>query len=286
MNHSQHAAASDIIEQELVSLHGNLERVMGCDVVALISPIRFDLDCVVRDVLENLKHRGKRLVVLLETGGGLIEITQRVVDVLRHHYDRVEFVIPDFAMSAGTVLAMSGDVIYMDYYSILGPIDPQMKRPDGEGYIPALGYIEQYERLIEKSQKGILTTAEMAILLQKFDMAELASYEHARELSVNLIQEWLTKYKFKDWNVADDKKKERAEEIARKLNQTERWHSHGRGISMAVLRGELELKISDFGEDSNLSSAIRKYHTLLVDYMRKRDHIGVLHSRSGYALVA
>ena len=46
---------------------------------------------------------------------------------------------------------MAGDAIYMDYFSVLGPIDPQL--PKDDKMIPALGYLEQYKRLIEKSQK-------------------------------------------------------------------------------------------------------------------------------------
>ena len=78
-------------------------------------------------------------------------------------------------MSAGTVLVMSGDAIHMDYYSLLGPIDPQVQRPGATGLIPALGYLIQYERLIEKGRQGILTTAEAQILIDCFDQAELYS---------------------------------------------------------------------------------------------------------------
>ena len=50
---------------------------------------------------------------------------ERTVGIIRQHYFQVDFIIPDKAMSAGTVCALSGDNIYMDYYSQLGPIDPQ-----------------------------------------------------------------------------------------------------------------------------------------------------------------
>src|SRR5579863_7668178 len=102
-------------------------------------------------------------------------------------------------MSAGTVLVMSGDAIHMDYYSLLGPIDPQLERAGSADLVPALGYLVQFERLIEKSRKGKLTTAELTFLVEKFDPAELYSYEQARELSIALLKEWLVRYKFKNW---------------------------------------------------------------------------------------
>lgn len=97
----------------------------------------------IRAAVEDLRQREERphrLAVLLTTSGGLIETVQRIVETLRHHYDHVSFVIPNFALSAGTVLAMSGDEIYMDYYSRLGPIDPQVQTVRGR-QVPALGYL-------------------------------------------------------------------------------------------------------------------------------------------------
>lgn len=122
------------------------------------------------------------MIVILETEGGYIEVAQRIAETLRHHYKRVEFVVPNFAMSAGTVLVMSGDAIHMDYFSILGPIDPQVDNVNGQ-QVPALGYLVQYDRLLKKAQQGTLNTAEITFLIEKFDPAELYRYEQARELS-------------------------------------------------------------------------------------------------------
>src|SRR6266478_8628579 len=44
------------------------------------------------------------------------------------------------------VRSMSGDSIYMDYYSRLGPIDPQVETRQGKN-VPALGYLERYNAL-------------------------------------------------------------------------------------------------------------------------------------------
>jgi hypothetical protein len=221
-------------------------------------------------------------------------VVQRIVDTFRHYYGYVEFFVPNHAMSAGTVLAMSGDAIYMDYYSVLGPIDPQLPKRDGSGMVPALGYLEQYERPVKKSRNGKLTTAELSFLISKFDPAELYDYEQARELSVSLLKEWLVKYKFKDWKKTKTRKlavtatmrRKRAEEIARKLNQTGHWHSHGRGSSMEVLRRDLKLLIEDFGEEPELKQKVREYHTLLGDYMMKRGISGFLHANGKYRPLA
>ena len=170
-------------------------------------------------------------------------------------------------------LAMSGDDIYMDYFSVLGPIDPQL--PKDDKMVPALGYLEQYDRLIRKSAAGTLTTAELAFLINRFDPAELYMYEQARELSISLLKEWLVKYKFKNWKITKTRKLKvtremrvkRAEEIAKTLNKIDKWNSHGRGIHMAVLRRDLKLLIRDFSEIDGLSDGIKDYHRLLQDYL-------------------
>ena len=99
-------------------------------------------------------------------------------------------------MSAGTILALSADRIMMDHLSCLGPIDPQIER-DGNLF-PALSYLNQFERLNRKSEKGELTTAEYA-LLNKLDLGELYRFEQARELSIELLIKWLSQYKFGDY---------------------------------------------------------------------------------------
>ena len=136
--------------------------------------------------------------MVLETNGGSIEVVERISDVFRHHFKFVVFVIPNVAYSAGTVLTLSGDTIYMDYYSVLGPIDPQIRNREGR-WVPGLGYLEKYNALVEKSRKNEITQAELEFLIRKFDPAELFALEQAKTHSSDLIERWLCQYKFKDW---------------------------------------------------------------------------------------
>jgi hypothetical protein len=74
----------------------------------------------------------------------------------------------------------------------------------------------------------------------------------------------------------------RAVAIAKKLNEPEKWHSHGYGISMEVLRRDLNLLIDDFDENPDVGAKIKDYHSLLDDYMTKRGNTGVLHTVEQY----
>lgn len=262
------------------------------DILGFSGPLIYPVDETVRNVVESMKARSKRqrkLAVVLQSSGGYIEVVHRIVDTLRHHYKIVDFLVPNYAYSAGTVLVMSGDAIYMNYFSRLGPIDPQVETASGK-QVSALGYLVQWERLLEKAKQGTLTTAEAQLMIAGFDQAELHQYEQQRELSVSLLKDWLVKYKFKNWKLTSTRKLgvtrrmkiERAEEIARVLNEPEKWHSHGHGISMEVLRRDLNLLISDFDANPQIGEAIKNYHALLDDYMTKRGNAGVLHTVGQY----
>lgn len=280
-----------LLDQKLEAIE---QSVGDADAIFFNGDITPGSDQLLRVAIEHVKRKKpqrRSLIFVLQTDGGYIEIVERMVNILRHHYSRVEFLVPDHAMSAGTVLALSGDKIYMDYFSTLGPIDPQVERPDSRKSIPVQGYLAQYNRLLEKDRLGQITTAELNILVSKFDQAEIYQFEQAIELSVTLLKRWLVEYKFKGWKKTENSgkrvtkkmKDERAEQIARELNDSARWHVHGRGIPMEVLRKDLKIKIDDFGEIQELRDAVKSYTTLLADYtMRTRQHSVVVHARGLY----
>lgn len=80
---------------------------------------------------------------------------------------------------------MSADDIYMNYFSQLGPVDPQFF-VDGK-WVPVLGYLEKFEELNKKSQEESITPLEYA-LIQKLDSADIHRYEQAREHSAELLK--------------------------------------------------------------------------------------------------
>lgn len=275
------------VESEITRRLLEIEKYLDCDVITCILPIAPPMDDLIRDSIEDISERSGKLLVILETNGGHIETAERVANVLRHHYpNEVSFLVPNFAMSAGTVLVMSGDAILMDYYSILGPIDPQLRNKDGH-MVPALGYLEKYGELIERSRKGDLSAAELAILVQKYDPAQIHRYEQARDHSVDLLKKWLAVYKFKNWKktqtgqktVTKRMREARAAQIAKNLNDTKRWRSHGRGLSMDVIRTDLNLVVENFGDDAELNKRIRSYYRLLQDHMSGKGHGIALHTR-------
>lgn len=183
---------------------------------------------------------------------------------------------------------MSGDRIYMDYSSALGPIDPQVW--NGKDWVPALGYLDKVNQLLEKAAKNQLSNAEF-LILQNQDLALLSRYEQARDLTVTLLKKWLVQFKFRDWAmhatdqtkkgqpVTKQEKEDRAQEIARLLGDNKVWHSHGRMIGPETLTSVLRLRINDYSSDTVLRPLVRSYNDLLTEYIARQGFKYFLHSR-------
>jgi len=121
----------------------------------------YDIHKLIVELAEEKKH--KSLVIILTTPGGSILAVERFVNLLRHHYEKINFIVPDYAYSAGTIFCMSGDELYMNYYSVVGPIDPQVQNKEGK-WVSALGYLDKINEMISKSKNGELSPVEYAII--------------------------------------------------------------------------------------------------------------------------
>lgn len=268
-----------------------LEAHINADVMLFHGPIFPSVEKRFREFIEDLKSETPardRIAIILNTPGGSAETVEKLVEIVRYHYHEVLFIIPDEAMSAGTIFALSGDAIYMDYTSSLGPIDPQVN--NGKDWVPALGYLDQVEKMIEKSAKGTLTDAEL-VILQNLDLAMLSRFEQAKNLTITLLKKWLVEYKFKDWkthgtnpskigqDVTTAEKEQRAEEIAVLLSDNKIWHSHGRKIGVRTIQNLLKLKIEDYSTNDEMRRKILAYSEFITDYINRHDYPFFLHNR-------
>lgn len=271
----------------LNSTLAELESKIDSDVLTYYGPIVDGNENVLLDIVEDLAkdvNKKEQLAIVLTTTGGSAMAVERYVNIIRKHYQKIIFIIPDYAYSAGTIFSMSGGEIWMDYFSVLGPIDPQVKNKEGN-FVPALGYLDKVNELIKKAQDNKLTNAEF-LILKDFDLAELRAYEQAKELTISLLKKWLVKYKFKNWSTHESngapvtlkEKEKRAEEIAAALGDNKKWKSHGRPINIEELE-ELKLKIEDFSDNDELRNVIRNYYKLLQNYTKTYNFNLFIHTR-------
>lgn len=264
-----------------------IEKIVNADIFWYYGAIDDRYKSLFIEEIERLAANKKhdKLYFCITTYGGIVEMTEVMVNVMRNFYNEVYFVVPDYAYSAGTILCMSGDKIYMNYYSSLGPIDPQV--PVNGKYVSAQGYIDQFEIIKEKSRNGTITAIEAQMALN-LNLADLNFYIQARNLTISLLKKWLVQYKFKDWNchhsdespVTNEDKQKRAEEIALILGDNSMWHTHGRHIGMETLKSVIKLKIEDLGQTPELQGAIRDYHSLAIDVATQNQYALFMHSKN------
>lgn len=64
--------------------------------------------------------------LILHTPGGLVLAAEQIAEALSRHTGPVQVIVPHYAMSGGTLIAMAADEIVMDPNAVLGPVDPQL----------------------------------------------------------------------------------------------------------------------------------------------------------------
>lgn len=64
--------------------------------------------------------------LILHTPGGMMFAAEMVALALKRRPGKVTVMVPYYAMSGGTLIALSANEILMDEHSVLGPLDPQI----------------------------------------------------------------------------------------------------------------------------------------------------------------
>lgn len=242
--------------------------VMAADVHKGKQPISINYSDLlpITDQLSTLT--GVALDLILETPGGSGETAEDIIKVLRKRYESVAMIVPGAAKSAGTIMTMAGDEILMGRASALGPIDAQIM---WQGKVfSAHALLQGMDKIKEEVNQTKALNRAYVPILQNISPGELQHAQNSLDFAVELVTDWLCRYKFKDWQthsstgsvVTEIEKRERANQIASALSDHGRWKTHGRSIMLDDLRG-LRLKITDYTEQPELEDAITRYYTLL-----------------------
>jgi len=69
--------------------------------------------------------------LIIHTPGGIALAATQIAFALKAHKGKTTVMIPHYAMSGGTLIALAADEILMDPQAILGPVDPQIRTERG-----------------------------------------------------------------------------------------------------------------------------------------------------------
>ena len=97
-----------------------------------------DAESVLRAIRET--PSGRPIEIILHTPGGLVLAASQIAIALADHEGTVTAVVPHYAMSGGTLIALAADEIVIDRHAALGPVDPQL------GQYPAASILAAIER--------------------------------------------------------------------------------------------------------------------------------------------
>src|SRR5215510_7702690 len=119
--------------QERSAVLREISTELSAGVVAYVTGDRENLETevgtdVLRQVPRHLEAIGKqdRLALVLYTLGGDANTAWPFVDFLRGYCDELLVLVPFWAHSAGTLIALGADTIYMTRFGTLSPIDPSV----------------------------------------------------------------------------------------------------------------------------------------------------------------
>jgi len=258
---------SDIRKKPVIAYIAN---VVNSNIKAVCS-IEYSDDLPFSELVNTIPKNEKDIDILLVTPGGSGTQVAKFVDKLRSRFDTVSFILPNIAMSAGTIFAMSGDEIVMTNSSYLGPIDPQVPNKDGM-YVPAQSILTLIEEIQSKGEvairKGVNPDWTDLQILRQIDPKEIGNAINGSKYSVELVENYLHDYKFRTWimhsagnPVTSAEKKQRANEIANQLCKHSLWKTHGRGITREAAWDVCKLKITH-SEAIGLDQAIKRFWAL------------------------
>lgn len=230
-------------------------------------------DLPFKEMVTTIPVDEKEIDIVLITPGGLAAQVNNFVNVLRPRFDKVTFVLLDMAMSAGTILIMSGDDIIMSADSKFGPIDPQIPNKEGR-FVPAQSILLAIRDIQERGQKKIDAGQQPdwtdITILNSINHHDIGSAIGASNYSIQMVKNYLVKYKFRQWTshtrsgapVTSDEKEQRAEEIANLLCNHSVWKNHGHAINRIAAWSECKLKITHSETISGLDRVMRRMRAL------------------------
>ena len=230
--------------------------------IALCMDDYYILSDMLREVTSN------KLDFYIETPGGSGETAEEIVRCLRSRFDDVTFVVSGQAKSAGTLLVLSGNEIIMTESGSLGPIDAQVQI--GRSRVSAYDYVEWVKEKQIEAQKNKKLNPFDATMVAQISPGELSGVEHSLKYAEDLAVDWLTNYKFKNWDftetrkipVTEKKKRNTAKKIALALTNHGKWRTHGRSIKIGDLE-EIGLKIIRADDVPGLADIIYRIQTII-----------------------
>lgn len=165
--------------------------------------------------------KSKGLDLILHTPGGNIAATESLVHYLKSIFGNdIRVFVPQIAMSAGTMIALSSKEIVMGKQSNIGPIDPQF------GGMSCAAVIEEFETAKKDLAANPKAAPLWQVIMSKYHPTFLGDCKKAIDWAQSMVTEWLCNNMLAG-NADPDTD---AKRIVEKLGSHEETFSHSRHI--------------------------------------------------------
>lgn len=220
--------------------------------------------------------RTKGLDLVLHTPGGETAATEAIVDYLRQMFgaDGIRAVVPQLALSAGTMIACACKSITMGKHSSLGPVDPQFRG------IPAHGVIEEFETARKEIARDRSVIPLWQPIIAKYSPTFIGECQKAIRWSKELVSEWLKTGMLRDAPDREDK----ANRIVEELTDHSLTLSHARHLSATRCKS-MGLVVEMLEEDQDLQEAVLSAHHACTLTLAQTGAFKIIENHLGIAFI-
>lgn len=228
-------------------------------------------------VINNLKKdKGKKgLDLFLHTPGGSISATESIVSYLKSIFGNdIRAIVPQMAMSAGTMIACACKSIVLGKHSDLGPIDPQFNS------IPAHGIIEEFEKIkqeVSKDPKSIIVWRE---ILSRYSPTLIGECEKAISWAKEMVKSWLMENMF----LNESNSEGLVDNIINELSDHTKTLSHSRHLGLVQLK-QIGLKVEELEQDQKLQDLVLSVHHSAIISMTNTHSVKIIENEIGKSFI-
>jgi ATP-dependent protease ClpP protease subunit len=210
-------------------------------------------------VIHNL-DRSKGLDLILHTQGGDLAATECIGNYLYAMFGNdVRVIIPQLAMSAGTLLCCMSNSIIMGKQSSLGPIDPQIRG------IPAQGVLNEFEQARKEMAENPATIPLWQPIISQYTPTLIGECQNAVEMTKKIAHHWLLR------NMLYGHTEEEVTQIVQRLNEHNSSYVHNRHFSKDDIK-QFGLTVQSLEDDNTFQDLVQTVHHA---YMLTMEHTTV-----------
>jgi ATP-dependent protease ClpP protease subunit len=219
--------------------------------------------------------RSRGLDLVLHTPGGDLAAAESLVSYLRSMFNTdIRAIVPQLAMSAGTMIACACGEIVMGKHSSLGPIDPQF------GGLPAHGIVEEFRKAAQEIRRDPTKVALWQPIIAKYHPTLIGECQKAIKWAQTIVREWL----MSGMLAGERDRARRAGRIVKELGDHALTLSHARHIDLDKARAT-GLRVTALEDDQAFQDALLTVHHLCTQTMTATAAVKLIENQEGVAYV-